>query len=433
MRIAIIGSGIAGNAAAWALATTTRHDVTLYERDGRLGGHSATVNVDYDGTPIAVDTGFIVYNELNYPNLTALFAHLRIDTQASDMSFAVSARGGAFEWSGRTEGLLNGLFARRANLVSPGFIKMLVEMARFNRTAPADRRAGVLAGLTLGDYLALRKFSARLRDDYLVPMGAAIWSMPTAGMLDFPAESFVTFFENHHLMRWDRPQWRTVSGGSRRYVEALTAPLRHRALIATPVTRILRHDLGVDVQDLSGRSHRFDEVVIATHSDQALAMLGDASPKERAVLGAIRYAGNDVYLHRDPRLMPVRKAAWSSWNVLKGDDPSRPVAVTYWMNALQKIDARCPLFVSLNPPFAPREDLTFGRFNFDHPQYDRSALAAQAKLEAIQGVRRTWFCGAWTGHGFHEDGLRSGLAVAETLGAAIPWRLAERRLLEAAE
>jgi predicted NAD/FAD-binding protein len=199
------------------------------------------------------------------------------------------------------------------------------------------------------------------------------------------------------------------------------------------VTRSHRHDLGVDVQGARGRSHRFDALVIATHSDQALAMLGDASPKERAVLGAIRYAPNDVYLHRDPRLMPKRKAAWSSWNVLKGDDPLMPVAVTYWMNALQKIDAHCPLFVSLNPPFAPREDLTFGRFNFDHPQYDRSALAAQEKLEAIQGVRRTWFCGAWTGHGFHEDGLRSGLAVAETLGATIPWRLAERRFLEAAE
>jgi predicted NAD/FAD-binding protein len=433
MRIAIIGSGIAGNAAAWALATSTRHDVTLYERDGRLGGHSATVDVNYDGTAIAVDTGFIVYNELNYPNLTALFAHLGIPTQTSDMSFAVSARGGAFEWSGRTDGMLNGLFARRANLVSPGFLKMLVEMGRFNRTAPLDRRAGVLAGLTLGDYLALRGFSARLRDDSLIPMGAAIWSMPTAGMLDFPAESFVSFFENHHLMSWNRPQWRTVSGGSRRYVEALTRPFAHRVSIATPVTRILRHDLGVDVQDLSGRSHRFDQVIIAAHSDQALAMLADATPRERAVLAPIRYAGNDVYLHRDPRLMPKRKAAWSSWNVLKGDDPRTPVAVTYWMNALQGIEARCPLFVSLNPPFAPREDLTFERFSYDHPQYDRAALAAQAELETIQGVRRTWFCGAWTGHGFHEDGLRSGLMVAETLGATIPWRVAERRLLEAAE
>jgi uncharacterized protein len=433
MRIAIIGGGIAGNAAAWALTTSTRHEVTLYEREARLGGHSATVDIDYDGTPISVDTGFIVYNELNYPNLTALFAHLGIPTQASDMSFSVSARGGAFEWSGRTERMLGGLFAQRANLVSPAFLKMLAEMGRFNRMAPIDRRAGVLAGLTLGDYLALRKFSTRLRDDYLIPMGAAIWSMPIAGMLEFPAESFISFFENHHLMSWNRPQWRTVSGGSRRYVEVLTAPFAGRARLESAVTRILRHDLGVDVQDASGRARRFDQVIIAAHSDQALAMLGDASPSERAVLTPIRYAGNDVYLHRDPRLMPKRTAAWSSWNVLKGEDGRVPVAVTYWMNALQGIDPHCPLFVSLNPPFSPRQDLTFARLAYDHPQYDRAALAAQGKLDTIQGVRRTWFCGAWTGHGFHEDGLRSGLAVAETLGATIPWRLAGRRLLEAAE
>ncbi len=433
MRIAVIGSGIAGNSAAWSLATSTNYEVTLYERDTRLGGHSATVDIDYDGKPIAVDTGFIVYNELNYPNLTALFAHLCIATEASDMSFSVSARNGAFEWSGRTKNVLEGLFARRRNLVSPSYLRMLTEVVRFNRRAPLDRREGRLAGLSLGDYIARERYSKRFQDDYIVPMGAAIWSTAAARMLDFPAESLVTFFENHRLLMWNRPVWRTVTSGSRRYVSALTRPLLGRARLGTQVTRVLRHDLGVDVTDATAHSERYDHVIIAGHADQALAILGDASDNETAILGDIGYRPNAVWLHRDPRLMPRRKAAWAAWNVLQGEDREADVCVTYWMNALQNIDNRYPLFISLNPAKPPRSDLVFGRYRYDHPQFNRPALDAQRRLESIQGVRRTWFCGAWTGYGFHEDGLASGLAVAEALGGTVPWRIAQRRLAEAAE
>jgi predicted NAD/FAD-binding protein len=437
MRIAVVGTGIAGNAAAWALAA--RHQVTVYEKDLRAGGHSHTVEVDYGGRRIAVDTGFIVYNELNYPELTALFDHLGVETVASDMSFSVSADGGRFEWCGRgrTPGeILDGVFAQRSNLMSLSFLWMLREMARFNRTCVEDRAAGRLAGLTLGEYLSERGFSGRLVQDYLVPMGAAIWSTPVDKMLEFPAENFVAFFDNHRLLHHDRPVWRTVKGGSRIYVEKLTARFRDRLRLGAAVTSIERGKHGVIVTDTLGGRNIYDQVVIAAHTDQALAMLSDATEQERATLGAIKYAPNAVYLHRDLRLMPRRKRAWASWNFLRDNgcgDAGGDVAVTYWTNNLQGIDADCPLFVSLNPPVEPAPALTFAKFCCDHPQFDTAAFAAQKKLDLIQGVRRTWFCGAWTGYGFHEDGLRSGLMVAEALGAAIPWRKPAPALAEAAE
>jgi predicted NAD/FAD-binding protein len=436
MRVAIVGTGIAGNAAAWALAD--HHQITVFEKDLRPGGHSHTVEVDYDGVPVAVDTGFIVYNEPNYPELTALFDHLDVDTVASDMSFSVSTDGGRFEWAGRGETLaemLDGLFAQRSNLASPSFLRMLKEMQRFNRTARSDRTAGRIGGCSLGAYLARHRYSVRLVDDYLLPMGAAIWSTPVEQMLEFPAENFLAFFENHRLLHWERPIWRTVRGGSRRYVEKLTARFRDRIRLGTSIVRIERTSRGAVVVDGSGNRDTYDHVVIAAHSDQALAMLADPSAEERTVLGAVRYRPNTAFLHRDPRLMPKRRRAWASWNFLRADaDPHAMsnVAVTYWMNALQGIDGDLPLFVSLNPPFEPNPDLTFACFSCEHPQYDTNAFAAQKTLDTIQGKRRTWFCGAWTGYGFHEDGLRSGLAVAEALGAAIPWRTPQV-LAEAAE
>ncbi len=436
MRIAVIGSGIAGNAAAWALTVSSGHDVTLYEKDGRLGGHSATVDIDYDGTTLAVDTGFIVYNELNYPNLTRLFAHLGVETEASEMSFSVSAKGGAFEWSGQTaQGkVIDGLFARRRNLVSPSYLRMLTEILRFNRTVARHLHTGALEGLTLGQYLKKENYSARFRDDYLAPMGGAIWSTSAARMLDFPASSFVTFFENHRLIHWKRPVWRTVLGGSRRYVEKLSAAFAHRARMGHGVTSIRRDPFGVDVTDASGETLRYDQVVVAAHSDQALAILSDASDDERSILGAIGYRPNDVWLHRDTSFMPRRKAAWSAWNVMRSENETADVCVTYWMNVLQpQLGKDRPVFVTLNPPREPQADLVFGRYSYDHPQYDNAALAAQKRLDAIQGGNRTWFCGAWTGYGFHEDGLSSGLAVAERLGATVPWRMDPRRLTEAAE
>ncbi len=433
MRIAIIGTGIAGNAAAYTLSTSTGHDLTIYERDNRLGGHSATVDVDVDGRTLSVDTGFIVYNEMNYPNLTALFAHLGVATQDSTMSFAVSARGGRFEWCGRTERVVDGLFAQRRNLLSPGYLSMLLEILRFNRLAVADRRAGSLVELPLGDYLEWRGFSKRFRDDYLIPMGAAIWSMSPAAMLAFPAASFVAFFENHHLLQWNRPVWRTVTGGSRTYVDMISRPFRDKVRLGTGVRSVRRSVFGVDVTDDTGRQDTFDHVIFATHSDQALACLADPSEQERDVLGSIRYRPNAVYLHRDERLMPRRKRAWAAWNVIQGNDPDAELCVTYWMNALQGLDPARPLFVTLNPPEPPAPHLTLGTFSYDHPQYDQRAISAQRRIPLIQGHQRTWYAGAWTGFGFHEDGLVSGLAAAEALGGRVPWRDASPAYAEAAE
>lgn len=426
MKIAVIGTGIAGNAAAWALYPHA--DVTVYDRDARPGGHSHTVTVDYDGTPVAVDVGFIVYNELNYPELTSLFAHLGVETLESCMSFSVSADGGRFEWMGGEGGpiaVARGLFAQPTNLASPSYLRMLRDILAFNKASIADLNAGRLQGLSLGDYLGTRPYSPRLLRDYLAPMGAAIWSAPAERMLAFPAENFVAFFNNHRLLQFDRPVWRTVSGGSRRYVEKLTARFRGSLRLNCAVVAIERGPRGVVVTDSAGGRELFDQVVLATHSDESLALLRDADPAERAVLGALPYAPNAVYLHRDLRLMPKRRRAWASWNFLRWSRQGgalNDVAVTYWMNRLQGIAADKPLFVSLNPPFEPDPALTFASFLCHHPRYDAAAFAAQRRLGTIQGRRGTWFCGAWTGYGFHEDGLRSGLAVAEALGAEIPWR-----------
>jgi predicted NAD/FAD-binding protein len=437
MRIAVIGTGIAGNAAAWALSH--RYPVTVYDREPRPGGHSHTVTIDYQGTPVAVDIGFIVYNELNYPDLTAMFGHLGVETVESCMSFAVSADGGRFEWRGGGNGWREtaaGLFVQRSNLLSPSYLRMLRDILAFNTESVADHKAGRLAGLTLGAYFDRRAFSRRLLTDYLAPMGAAIWSAPAEAMLDFPAENFVAFFDNHRLLHNDRPVWRTVKGGSRRYVEKLTAAFGSSMRLGCAVTAIERTPRGVLVRDSHGDCDTFDHVVIAAHSDQALAMLSDADAREHDILGAIGYAPNTVYLHRDIRLMPKRRHAWASWNFLRwqrAGSIGNDVAVTYWMNRLQGIAADKPLFVSLNPPFEPAAELTFGNYVCEHPQYHAAAFAAQKRLGEIQGRRRTWFCGAWTGYGFHEDGLRSGLNIAQALGARVPWRASPGALAEAAE
>jgi predicted NAD/FAD-binding protein len=437
MRVAVIGTGIAGNAAAWALSK--RYGVTVYDRDTRPGGHSHTVTIDYQGVPIAVDIGFIVYNELNYPDLTALFAHLGVETVESGMSFSVTADGGNFEWKGGGDSWFEtakGLFAQPRNLLSTSYLWMLRDILTFNQQSVEDYKAGRLAGLTLGDYFRQRHFAPRLLTDYLAPMGAAIWSAPAAGMLNFPAENFVAFFSNHRLLQYDRPVWRTVKGGSRCYVERLMSTFRDRLRLGCAVSSIERTAHGVVVHDSHGGRDIYDHVVIASHSDQALKMLSDACDHEREILGAIRYAPNTVHLHRDTRLMPKRRRAWASWNFLRWQRQAlseNDVAVTYWMNALQGIDDDKPLFVSLNPPFAPAAELTFGKYLCDHPQFTARAFAAQKRLPEIQGQRHTWFCGAWTGYGFHEDGLRSGLAVAEALGATAPWRTASPAYAEAAE
>ncbi len=413
-RVAVVGSGISGASAAWALSGTA--DVTLYEAEARPGGHTATVDIDYDGTPISVDTGFIVYNELNYPKLTALFEQLGVATHQSDMGFSLSLDGGRLEWCGST---YRSIFAQKRNIASPSFLWMLRDILRFNRMCVADRDTGYLGRMTIGDYLVKRGFSSGFRDNYLIPMAAAIWSTPRIEMLDFPAATFIDFFENHRLIHNERPEWRTVTGGARSYLDKLLAPVRDIRL-SCPVDAVVRDAFGVTVWAGGRPPERFDHIVLACHSDQALRMLGDATSIEENVLGSIRYRPNRVVLHRDPRLMPKRRGAWTAWNYLRSDVGEREVCVTYWMNKLQGIDQRYPLFVSLNPVIEPRPDLVFGEWNFDHPQFDSRALAAQLQLDDMQGVRNTWFAGAWTGHGFHEDGLRTGLAAAAAIGARIP-------------
>ena len=421
MRLAIIGTGIAGNTAAYCLSQNSTNSITVYEKESRIGGHSATVDIDHGGTKIAVDTGFIVYNELNYPELTGLFGHLGVKTENSDMSFGVSANQGGYEWCGRTHDVLRGLFAQKRNLLSPRHIGMLLEILRFNTVARADYQSGRLIGLTLGDYLTQKKFSAKFRDAYLVPMGASIWSMSPKAMLGFPIYSFVDFCEKHCLLQWDRPVWRTVTGGSRNYVKALTAGFQSRIKLSTAATKIQRFGSEVHVWDDKGMMESFDHVIMACHSDQSLALIDNPCNLERSILGAIRYKDNDVWLHCDPQLMPKRKQAWAAWNVLQDPDPDQAVCLTYWMNVLQNIDKAKPVFVTLNPKTPPRPETVFGRYSYAHPQYDEAAIAAQARIHEIQGIQRIWFCGAWTGYGFHEDGLASGLNVARLLGAKAPW------------
>ncbi|TPW26407.1 NAD(P)/FAD-dependent oxidoreductase [Pararhizobium mangrovi] len=419
-RIAVVGSGISGASAAWALRDV--HDVTLYESRARPGGHTATVEVDYDGTPIAVDTGFIVYNEANYPNLTALFSHLGVGTHASDMSFSLSIDHGRMEWCGNG---LGGLFAQKSNLLRPRFLRMVADVVRFNRQCLADRRSGRLAGKSVGDYLADRRFSKSFAELYLAPMAAAIWSTPSENILDFSAEQLVTFFDNHRLIYARQQDWRTVTGGSRRYLDRLLAPLGSRVKLGRGVLSIRRRDGEVSILDDTGTETVFDRVILATHSDQALGVLEEPTPEERAILSAIPYSANRVVLHRDPAFMPKRRRAWSSWNYHRSHagPGDAAVSVTYWMNRLQDIDPACPLFVTLNPEREPAEGSVFGEFSYAHPQFAGEAMAVQARLEAIQGLNGTFFAGAWTGYGFHEDGLVSGLAAAEALGGVIPWRI----------
>ncbi|HEX7777265.1 MAG TPA: FAD-dependent oxidoreductase [Parvibaculum sp.] len=426
LRIAVIGTGISGLSAAWLLSRA--HDVTVYEKSDYPGGHSNTVTVDGPEGEVAVDTGFIVYNELNYPNLTALFSHLGVRTQASDMSFAASltegAKGDRFEYSGTS---LNGLFGDRRNIFRPRMWRMLGEIARLYRFAPALLKLSGLDEKPLGEFLREQGYSAALREDHLLPMCAAIWSLPLAQVEEFPALAFLRFFDNHGLMRISgRPQWRTVDGGAREYVRRLAAPLGARIRLGTGVAGVRRDDTSVSVFDTKGGVAHYDHVVIASHSDEALAMLADADERERQLLGAIPYQRNVAWLHSDAAFMPKAKRVWSSWNYMGGGETpageAAPVCVSYWMNQLQSLPTKRQLFVTLNPSHEPRGDTVVRRIDYDHPVFNTAALAAQRQLWQLQGARRTWFCGAYFGSGFHEDGLQAGLAVAEALGGvARPW------------
>ncbi len=419
-NVAVIGSGIAGMSAAWLMSQ--RHDVTLYEKNDRLGGHSNTVVVNTSLGPTPVDTGFIVYNDATYPNLIALFDHLGVPTKPSDMSFGVSLNGGAMEYS--SVGAMAFLGGGR-NLISPRFWSMTRDLLRFYKTAPTDMEATRADMISLGDYLTQRGYGDAFRNDHLLPQAAAIWSASMAEIHSYPACAFVRFFENHGLLKLKgRPQWRTVEGGSRAYIEKLTAPYASNARLGSGAVSVRREGDGVWVRDAKGETQRFDNIIIATHANEALAMLADPNAEERSLLGAFRYSRNRAILHTDRALMPRRQNLWASWNYV-GDNPDGGCVVSYWMNKLQRIESREQLFLTLNPRTMPRGDSVLYDTEYEHPLFDAAAMRAQEKLWSLQGVRNTWFCGAHFGAGFHEDGLQAGLAAAEHLGGVRrPWRVA---------
>ena len=422
-KVAVVGSGIAGLSAAWLLAK--RHRVTLIEAEPRPGGHSNTVDaVVAGGRTIPVDTGFIVYNTASYPNLIALFRHLEVPTAATDMSFAVSLDAGGYEYAGSS---IATLFGQPSNLVRLAHWRMIAGTMRFFREANALAAASADPGLTLGQYLSEARYTEAFVRRHILPMAAAIWSTPSRDVLEFPLAAFVRFFANHGLLQVrDRPQWRTVVGGSREYVRRLLADFGGEVALAEPARRITRGSGGVTIATARGE-RRFDACVVATHGDDALKLLADPTADEQALLGAFRYARNQAVLHTDTSLMPMRRRLWSSWNYLGGGQgPDASLAVSYWMNKLQPLGADAPgLFVTLNPPREIAARHVIAAFDYAHPMFDAAAMRAQRELWRLQGVRHTWFCGSYFGYGFHEDGLQAGLAAAEDIGGVRrPWQVA---------
>lgn len=404
MKIAVIGSGIAGNVAARRLSAA--HDVTVFEAASHVGGHTHTHAVEHEGRRVTVDTGFIVFNERNYPNFTALLRELGVASQASEMSFSVQCPGSGLEYAGTT---LNSLFAQRSNALRPSFWRMIRDILRFNREAPALLE-DTAPDVSLDEYLRGNRYSQAFVHHYILPMGAAIWSAGTRTLREFPARFFVRFFQNHGLLTVnDRPQWRTIQGGSARYVEKLTAPFRDRIRLDAPVESVRRLPGGVLVKSRGADAERYDRVFLACHGDQALRLLADATAAEREVLGAIRYQRNDVVLHTDTRVLPRRRLAWAAWNYHVRDQGSERVAVTYDMNRLQRLGTRTPLLVTLNETEAIDPSSILLRTSYDHPVFSRQAVAAQARHAEINGHDRAYFCGAYWRHGFHEDGVVSAL------------------------
>lgn len=419
MKIAVIGAGIAGLGASWALSRS--HDVTLFERQARAGGHANTQEVALDGRQMPVDTGFIVYNEINYPHLTRLFGHLQVPTIASDMSFAVSLDDGAWEIAGRA----GGLFGSPGQVVSPAHWRLLAHVVRFFGHAEAALDEPRAEHETLGAWLVRHGYDRAFVERFLVPMAAAIWSSSAAGILDYPVRPFVAFFRNHGLLKLGkRVAWRTVAGGSAAYVARLRGDMATDLRLGQGAKAVLSDGIAPRVVLDDGYVERFDKVVLACHGDEAARLLAGDSDRERAaLLRAFRYQPNEAVLHTDAALMPRRRRLWSSWNYsgASAGEGERAIAVTYWMNRLQGIATRDQVFVTLNPVREPRPGAVVSRIAYDHPQYDPAAIEAQRRLGALQGRGGIWLCGSYTGFGFHEDGLRSGLAVAAALGASAPW------------
>jgi predicted NAD/FAD-binding protein len=409
MRIAIVGTGVSGLVCAHLLSR--HHDVTVFEADDRPGGHANTVRVDVGGVAHDVDTGFLVYNERNYPGLVRLFENLGVATKPSDMSFSVSDDVSGVEWRGST---IDSVFAQRRNIVRPTFLRMLADVARFNRIARGLLNGEQDLSLSLADLLGQGRWSRQFIDWYLVPMGSSIWSADPTTFLQMPAVTFARFFDNHGLLTYgDQPSWRTVTGGSRSYVEGVLGPLGDRVRLSTPVGKVTRQGDGVEIHSEAG-PEQFDHVVLATHSDQALRLLSDPTAPEREVLGAIRYQPNRATLHTDERLLPANRRAWASWNYHRLADQPGVATLTYRLRSLQGIAASQEILVTLNRDDAIGDGRILAQFDYAHPIFDLPAIAAQRRHEELNGGR-TWFCGAYWGYGFHEDGVQSALAVCRRL------------------
>ncbi len=414
MRIAIIGAGISGLTVAHLLHR--EHEIAVFEAGTYAGGHTNTVRVETLNETHNVDTGFIVFNDRNYPNFERLLARLGVVWQPSTMSFSVSDTIGDFEYSGASP---NGLFAKRAHLLTPWFHRMLADLVRFNRSA-RELLSGEDDGPALGQWLEQQAFSPAFVDRLIVPQAAAVWSADPRQMSSFPARFLAEFFDNHGMLGVrGRPRWRTIEGGSARYVQALIAPWRERLRLSTAVRRIERHDGHILVVPRAGEAERFDQVVIATHSDQALALLADASDREHEVLRALPYKRNEAVLHTDIRMLPRRRRAWASWNYHLLAEPRDCATVTYHMNRLQSLRAEREFCVTLNRTEAIDPAKVIRTIPYDHPVYTREGVRAQLRRAEICGVDRTHYCGAYWGWGFHEDGVRSALAVAERFGARL--------------
>ncbi|WP_064120451.1 NAD(P)/FAD-dependent oxidoreductase [Pseudomonas fluorescens] len=415
MKIAIVGSGIAGLTCAYLL--NRRHDVTVFEASDWVGGHTHTVEVTVDGRQYAVDTGFIVFNDWTYPNFIRLLDQLGVPFKATEMSFSVTDPDTGLEYNGNN---LNSLFAQRSNLFSPGFWGMLRDILRFNKEAQRDlAELRISSDMTLDDYLKAGNYGERFILHYIVPMGAAIWSMPMAEMLNFPLQFFVRFFKNHGLLSVsNRPQWRVIEGGSSAYIAPLTASFKENIRLNCAVTRVDRDEHGVVIHSPAGIEH-FDKVVFACHSDQALQLLAIPSDAERAILGALPYADNEVVLHTDTRLLPSRKLAWASWNYRLSGAGHTHAAVTYDMNILQGIQSDTTFCVSLNQSAGISPAQVLARYTYAHPQYSLAAVAAQHRWAELDGAQHTHYCGAYWANGFHEDGVVSALRVASAFGETL--------------
>jgi predicted NAD/FAD-binding protein len=429
-RVAVVGSGISGISAAWLLRR--HYDVQLFERNHYFGGHTHTILVEADdGARLPVDTGFIVFNEPNYPHLTGLFEALGVETRDTDMSFAASVGDPPLEYAGSD---LNTLFAQRRNLLSRPFLAMVWDILRFNRLCKETLRSENFGDLTIGEMLEQEHLGERFREHYLLPMAAAIWTCPPKAMLDFPAASFARFFENHGLLDLrNRPQWKTVRGGSHTYIRRMLRDLGPKTRSGDPVTSVTRGEGEVIVRLASGGQLRFDQVVLACHADEALALLSDPLPREQEILSRFKYQPNRALLHTDALLMPRSRRVWSSWNYLasQGKDQVEGVSVTYWMNRLQGLESEKNYFVSLNPLQEPRAGSLIAEMTYHHPVFGSDAMNAQRRLSEIQGRDRIWYTGSYFGYGFHEDALRASVELVERFGVSAPWlSMAESRATE---